>query len=139
MLLELATVAGVSAGTLQLTMTSAGLARRVMEPANAEMLRAALKDVLGADLMIKCGTADQAAAPSARPAPAARQEAPRRQPASGPSDIPPPPEPDPYDDIPDDYDSEPDPSAPPPQVRDPEQVAIELLTEQLGARRLEGG
>lgn len=127
MLLELATVASVSGGAVNLTMSSAGLARRVMESANAEMLRDALKETFKVDLAIRCSAAEDASsAPPQRTAPA----------ASRPAEAPPlPPEPDPYDDVPDDYGSDPEPGAVQ-QIRDPEEIAIELLTEQLGAQRI---
>jgi DNA polymerase-3 subunit gamma/tau len=47
--------------------------------------------------------------------------------------VPPPDEP-PDDEIPDDYG---EPPAAPTTVRDPEEAAIELITAQLGGRRLE--
>src|SRR5207245_1758271 len=53
-LLASATVASVGGGALHLTMPAAGMARRVVEPANADVLRAALKEVLGVDWMIRC-------------------------------------------------------------------------------------
>jgi hypothetical protein len=41
------------------------------------------------------------------------------------------------DDIPEDYGEPVDPSVPPPVVRDPEEAAIELLTAELGVKRLD--
>ena len=57
-LLASANVVSVSGGALHLTMPAAGMARRVVEPANADLLRAALKEVLGVDWMIRCDAAD---------------------------------------------------------------------------------
>ena len=53
-LLESATVVGVESGVLQVAMPSAGMARRVMETANADLLRAALREILGVDWTIRC-------------------------------------------------------------------------------------
>lgn len=131
-LLASATVASVGGGALHLTMPAAGMARRVVEPANADVLRAALKEVLGVDWMIRCDAADGAGDAAGRGAP--QPAGPRGQQQRGPlSDLTPPPD---DDDIPDDYGDE-DPAVPR-VVRDPEEMAIELLTSQLGAQRLEG-
>ncbi len=78
-LLESATVVGVDAGVLQVAMPSAGMARRVLEPANSDLLRAALKELLGVDWTIRCeavgaggqrtpAAARQGDRPGARPA-----------------------------------------------------------------------
>ena len=135
-LLGSASVAALDANTLVLSMPAAGLARRVIEPDNVTVLRDALKEILGVDWAIRCeapdsgppgGSAGQGArTPTRGPTP----------PSSGPADrVPPPPEP-PDEDIPDDYGDEPDPSAHY-RVRDPHDVAIELLTNQLGAKQLD--
>lgn len=127
-LLASATVASVGGGALHLTMPAAGMARRVVEPANADVLRAALKEVLGVDWMIRCDAADGAAPGRGAPQSGSRGPQPR-----GPlSDLVPPPD---EDDIPDDYGEQMDPDVPR-VVRDPEEMAIELLTSQLGAQRL---
>ena len=132
-LLESATVSSAAQGALVLTMPSAGMARRVVEPANADLLRSALTEVLGVNWVIRCETTDAGnrAAPATPAAPAAARSvtAVRRD------SVPPPPEPDPMDEeIPDDYG---DPAAPVIAVRDPAEVAIELLTSELGARPLD--
>ncbi len=129
-LLASATVASVSGGALHLTMPAAGMARRVVEPANADLLRAALKEVLGVDWAIRCEAADGGEGTGAPQRPAPR----RANAGKGPvSDLDPPPD---EEDIPDDYGDELDPAARL-AVRDPEEMAIELLTSQLGAKRLE--
>jgi DNA polymerase-3 subunit gamma/tau len=153
-LLESATVAGVDGATLLLTMPSAALARRVLESGNTDVLRSALREVLGVDWRIRCDAAGSAGAgpsdggpPPPGPAgggPVAGPSAGRApEPAAGASDrraddagadgVPPEPvdrdEPDPYDDI--------DPAAPTAAVQDPEQAAMELLAARLGARRLD--
>ncbi|WP_090481888.1 DNA polymerase III subunit gamma and tau [Nakamurella panacisegetis] len=134
-LLASATVASVSGGALNLTMPAAGMARRVVEPANADLLRAALKEVLGVDWAIRCEAAD-GGSPAGNGRGAPSSVGPQRGGQSkGPvSDLVPPPD---EDDIPDDYGYDVDPSAPKAVVRDPEEMAIELLTTQLGAKRLD--
>lgn len=130
-LLASATVAAVGGGALHLTMPAAGMARRVVEPANADLLRAALKEVLGVDWVIRCEAADGGAAAGrgvARTGPGGPQ------PRGPVSDLVPPPD---EEEIPDDDGEDIDRTAPR-VVRDPEDVAIELLTAQLGAKRLEG-
>jgi DNA polymerase-3 subunit gamma/tau len=137
-LLESATIIGVEQGVLRLAMPSAGMARRVVEPANADLLRAALREVLGVAWTVRCEAADGAAAggpvrgSGSSRRPDARDVDRRGDPSS--SEMSPPPE---DDDIPEDYGEPIDPSAPPPVVRDPEEAAIELLTAELGVKRLD--
>lgn len=132
-LLASATVASVSGGTLNLTMPAAGMARRVVEPANSDLLRAALKEVLGVDWVIRCEASDGPGG-SASVA-AGGPNGPRGNQSRGPvSDLVPPSD---EEEIPDDYGYDVDPSAPRAAVRDPEELAIELLTSQLGAKRLD--
>ena len=130
-LLESATVVGVEGGTLRLSMPSPGVARRMLEPANAELLRSALQEVLGVAWAVECETAGGAPAPqrAGRPVDGIAPTAGARRAA----DVPPPAEPPDDEDIPDDYGA-PVPAA---AVRDPEEAAIELLTAQLGARRVD--
>ncbi len=145
-LLESATVARVEGSALILTMPSAGMARRVVEAANADLLRSALNEVLGVDWTIRCeagdGGTDRAGggrpAGNPRPSGTGPASAARPEPTRGVNaDVPGPPEPPPVDDddIPDDYGEEPSPIDR--KVRDPEEVAIELLSTQLGARRID--
>jgi DNA polymerase III subunit gamma/tau len=134
-LLESATVVGVESGVLQLAMPHAGTARRVLEPDNADVLRGALKQILGVDWTIRCdaGGAAGSAGSSPRESPTGPSSAGRSTiQASDP--LPPPP---PEDDIPDDYGDDPGPEALAATVRDPEEVAIALLSAELGARRLD--
>jgi DNA polymerase-3 subunit gamma/tau len=140
-LLASATVASVSGGALNLTMPAAGMARRVVEPANSDLLRAALKEVLGVDWVIRCEASDGQGGPaqgSARSGPSGASGGPGgsrgSQPRGPVSDLVPPPD---EEEIPDDYGYDVDPSAPRAAVRDPEEMAIELLTSQLGAKRLD--
>ncbi|MDQ6657824.1 MAG: DNA polymerase III subunit gamma and tau [Actinomycetota bacterium] len=155
-LLESATVSEVSGGVLRLTMPHAGMARRVVEPANADLLREALREVLGVDWTIGCDASD--AAPDGHRRPDSMPGFPARQTPPSPThagamtgsdggqpgrsmhsdtspDPVPPPEGEEVDEIPDEY-GDPDiaePSAPP----DPEQAAVDLLAAELGGRRLD--
>ncbi|HWN33856.1 MAG TPA: hypothetical protein VNP03_13990 [Pseudonocardia sp.] len=155
-LLVNATVKAVEGDTLVLTIAAAPLARRLSEQRNTEVISAALRSVLGVAWQVRCdhdggapagrgqaapsgGTnaAASAPAPAASPAPPppVRRPAPTRPTGSEP---PLPPEPPPYEDEEEMVD-EPVPDTPAPQDnrRDPEEVAIELLSAQLGARALE--
>jgi DNA polymerase-3 subunit gamma/tau len=127
-LLESATVVALESGVLRLSMPSAALARRVLEPANADVLRAGLKEALGVDWRIQCeAESGGGTRPSGRAAPAEAW------------DGPPPPEPPadgPDEEIPDDY-GEPADAAGSTGPRDPEAMALELLSAQLGARPLD--
>ena len=133
-LLESATIIGVEQGVLRLAMPSAGMARRVVEPANADLLRAALREVLGVAWTVRCEAAD--GAPAGGPAsPSGSSRAPNSRDLARAGDLPVPPPED--EEIPEDYGEPIDPSAPPPVVRDPEEAAIELLTAELGVKRLD--
>ena len=121
-MLDGAIVLAVEGDTLVLSHVSAPLAKRLNETRNVEIIRDSLKDALGVDWNIRC----EAGSPTA-PEPAAR---PRR--------------------------NDPPPAAAPPEEddeesmlaqavheesgprRDPEEVALELLQSELGARRIEG-
>jgi DNA polymerase III subunit gamma/tau len=161
-LLSNATASAVQGSTLVLTLPNAPLARRLGDDRNVELIRAALRTVLGVDWQVRCEhvdgeagasktqqTAQRAARPSQR---STERPAYRRTATAQPSDdgIPPPPEPsDPADPGPADL-----PPAPmddeamlaeasamtreQPTRRDPEEVALELLAQQLGARRIDG-
>jgi DNA polymerase-3 subunit gamma/tau len=160
------TASAVEGDTLVLTLPTAPLARRLGEERNTEMIKKALHAVLGVDWQVRCEHAGGDAAPSraqqperaARPPqpsaerPVYRRPAPRQPAEPHPPDdgVPLPPEP-------------PDPEDPrmaaPAQApvhdheairaeaagmrrehtarRDPEEVALELLAEQLGARRID--
>jgi DNA polymerase III subunit gamma/tau len=133
-LLQPATIIGVEQGVLRLEMQSAALARLVVEPANADPLKAALREVLGVSWTVRCEAADAGAAGQSGNAAATSSGTDRADRDRRNDPPPPPPE---EDDIPDDYGEPIDPSAPPPVVRDPEEAAIELLTTELGARRLD--
>ncbi|MBY0308983.1 MAG: hypothetical protein K2Q09_09600 [Phycisphaerales bacterium] len=119
-----ATVLAVEDNTLVLTHEAAPLARRLSEQRNADVIVEALKDALGVNWRVRCETGapaatDISAAPAKveEPAPepdhAAREEEESMLAEAGRSD----------------------PSEP---RRDPEEVALELLQSELGARRIDG-
>ncbi|MGH4023770.1 MAG: DNA polymerase III subunit gamma/tau, partial [Pseudonocardiaceae bacterium] len=192
-LLSNATASAVQGDTLVLTLPTAPLARRLADERNVEMIKGALRAVLGVDWQIRCEHAGGDPAPrgATRPSPQPQRPRPAQRPPEGAASapglrspapsrpatqddgIPLPPEPPEFSDPP-----EPDGpgprrhavSPPPPPVteddeeamlaeaaadahresgsrmpvspeplsrRDPEDAALELLTEQLGARRLD--
>ncbi|WP_029108517.1 DNA polymerase III subunits gamma/tau [Mycobacterium sp. URHD0025] len=134
-----AIVRAVEDKTLVLSHESPPLAKRLTESRNADVIRDALKDALGVDWQIRCevGTAEAAPPPPPRAA-----KPPPRVPSRPGRVIP---EPDPV----------PDPEPPPSPEdeeeemlaeasqseagprRDPEEVALELLQNELGARKIE--
>lgn len=121
-MLDGAIVLAVEGDTLVLSHVSAPLANRLNEARNVEIIRDALKDALGVDWNIRC----DAGSPTATE-PAAR---PRQSPA-----MPAPP--------PTDEDDEESMLAQAVHEgtgprRDPEEVALELLQSELGARRIDG-
>ncbi len=136
-----ATVRAVEGNTLVLSHESAPLAKRLSEQRNADVIAEALKDALGVDWQVRCE------AVAATPAPEAPGAAPR--PVERPSRrmVPPPPPP---TEAPADSDTDAraeeesmlaeagqdDASTP---RRDPEEAALELLHNELGARRIDNG
>ncbi|MGE0298706.1 MAG: DNA polymerase III subunit gamma and tau [Pseudonocardia sp.] len=139
-----ATVRAVDGDVLVLHIGAPSLARRLAEQRNAEIVTQALHAVLGVRWRIRCESgeapsAGRAAAP--RPEPPAHRPPPRQRAVV--DDEPLPPEPPPEDAPPDDEESmiaeaAADAGEAPPR-RDPEEVAIELLTAQLGARTIDRG
>lgn len=139
-----ATVRAVEGDTLVLTHESAPLAKRLSEQRNADVIAEALKDALGVNWRVRCETGSPATPAAAPP--------PRKSPPPSPPSrrvVPPPPEPEPP--VTDSAAAESaqrdeeehmlaeagrtDPSAP---RRDPEEAALELLQNELGARRIGG-
>jgi DNA polymerase-3 subunit gamma/tau len=131
-----ATVLAVDGDTLVLTHASAPLAKRLCEQRNADVIAEALKDALGVNWRVRCE--------SGAPSPAEIDPLPAR-PARV---VPPPPEVDTAQrkerEEREDHEDEEgmlaeagrsDPSTP---RRDPEEVALELLQNELGARRIDG-
>ena len=123
---EGAIVRAVDGDTLVLAHQSAPLAKRLTEPHNSNVIREALKDALGVNWRLRCEVGAAAGEPA-------------------PVDEPPPPEPqpDPVDArraeedelIAEAVRDGGDEAAP---RRDPEEVALELLQTELGARRIDG-
>jgi DNA polymerase-3 subunit gamma/tau len=121
-MLDGAIVVAVEGDTLVLSHVSGPLAKRLNEQRNVEIIRDALKDALGVDWNIRCEAGSQTAPPSVERA------------AGKPVAATPPPP------VEDDEESmlaeaERDGTAP---RRDPEEVALELLQSELGARRIDG-
>lgn len=120
-----ATVRAIEGDTLVLSHESAPLAKRLCEQRNADVIAEALKDALGVNWRVRCevGTPAPAAAGSPTPKPeepapepdSARQAEEEHMLAEAVRD---------------------EPSAP---RRDPEEVALELLQNELGARRIDNG
>ena len=123
-----ATVRAIDDNTLVLTHASAPLAKRLSEQRNADVIAEALKDALGVNWRVRCETG--AAEPAAAAPPPLRTEAPADEPADADSAQ---------------RDEEEhmlaeagrgDSSEP---RRDPEEAALELLQNELGARRIDNG
>ncbi|MBV9012167.1 MAG: DNA polymerase III subunit gamma and tau [Pseudonocardiales bacterium] len=153
------TASAVEGNALVLTLPTAPLARRLGDQRNVEMIQHALRTVLGVDWQVRCEQASGEAGPGAqqpqRPAARPPQRSPERpvyrRPSPPPDDgIPPPPEPPDPDDpaaatlpqapMEDDEAMLAEATGTPQeraQHRDPEEIAVELLTAQLGARRLD--
>jgi DNA polymerase-3 subunit gamma/tau len=136
-----ATVRAVEGNTLVLSHESAPLAKRLSEQRNADVIAEALKDALGVDWQVRCEAGAASPAPEAPvPPPRPVERPPRRM-------VPPPPPP---TDAPADSDTDEraeeesmlaeagqdDASTP---RRDPEEAALELLQNELGARPIDNG
>lgn len=122
-----ATVRAVEDNTLVLTHASAPLAKRLSEQRNADVIAEALKDALGVSWRVRCEVG--AAEPGPTAAPAARREAPPDELADGGSA---------QRDEEEHMLAEAGRSEAGPR-RDPEEAALELLQNELGARRIDGG
>jgi DNA polymerase-3 subunit gamma/tau len=123
-----ATVRAVEGNMLVLTHASAPLAKRLSEQRNADVIAEALKDALGVDWRVRCETG------AAEPAPAAAPPVAKEAPADEPADV---------DSAQRDEEEHllaeagrGDSSEP---RRDPEEAALELLQNELGARRIDNG
>ncbi|MFL6130234.1 MAG: hypothetical protein ACJ73E_14365, partial [Mycobacteriales bacterium] len=114
-LLMNASVHSVSDGVLTLTISHAPLSRILAQDVNTDVVRGALRDVLGVDWRVQVRVDGGPAVGGADPTPA------------------PPPEEDPRDDEP----AAPRAGGEAPARTDPEEVAISLLESTLGARRVE--
>jgi DNA polymerase-3 subunit gamma/tau len=122
-----ATVRAVEDNTLVLTHTSAPLAKRLSEQRNAEVIAEALKDALGVNWRVRC----EAGAPAPAEIPAAPAAAPDEPPAPDADSV--------RRDEEEGMLAEAGRSDPSEPRRDPEEVALELLQNELGARRIDGG
>ncbi len=148
-----ATVHAIEGNTLVLTHDSAPLAKRLSEQRNADVIAEALKDALGVNWRVRCEVgaptlavgvplAGGDASPMV-PRPAVpRASVPRPVPKVD-APVPDVAEPTDRGAVPDEDEEgmlaeagRSDPSAP---RRDPEEVALELLQNELGARRIDGG
>ncbi len=145
-LLTNATARSVEGGVLLLMLPTAPLARLLAEDRHVDMIRSALHDVLGVDWRIRCEHegGDSRGATSRSPEPPA--PAPSRRPAdsagpTGSANTTAPAEPAGAGGAEQDEESMLAEVArgnqAPADRRDPEEAALELLTEQLGARRIE--
>jgi len=114
-----AIVRAVEADTLVLSHDSAPLAKRIVEQRNSDVIREALKDALGVDWKIRCEAG--AAAPAARPEPESAAPSPPQR-----------------DDDEEDMLAEAGNDTSEVTRRDPEEAALELLQNELGARRIDG-
>ena len=120
-MLDGAIVLALEGDTLVLSHVSAPLAKRLNETRNVEIIRDALKDALGVDWNIRCDAGSPTATePAARP----------RQPVDAVTSAPP--EDDEESMLAQAVHEEAGPR------RDPEEVALELLQSELGARRIDG-
>lgn len=130
-----AIVRAVEGDTLVLSHESAPLAKRLTEQRNADVIREALKDALGVNWNIRCETGDAGPPAPTQPSAAAAPTSPRpRRTIPEPPPPPPPPEEDDEESMLAEAGS--DTSDTP--RRDPEEVALELLQNELGARRIDG-
>jgi DNA polymerase III subunit gamma/tau len=133
-----ATVRAVEGNTLVLSHESAPLAKRLCEQRNADVIAEALKDALGVDWRVRCeaGAASATEPPPAPPRPVERSSPRRVVPPPAPAEEP--------------VESESDQRAEEESMlaeagqddesterRDPEEAALELLQNELGARRID--
>jgi DNA polymerase-3 subunit gamma/tau len=129
-MLDGAIVVAVEGDTLVLSHVSAPLAKRLNEQRNVEIIRDALKDALGVNWNIRCDAGSPTApAPVERARPVLGERSDGRSVAAAP---PPPEEDDEESMLAEAGRAETAPR------RDPEEVALELLQSELGARPIEG-
>jgi DNA polymerase-3 subunit gamma/tau len=131
-----ATVRAIDDNTLVLTHASAPLAKRLSEQRNADVIAEALKDALGVNWRVRCEAGAPAPAAGVPPAGGGAN------PVTAEVEEPPPSESADADSAQREEEEHmlaevgrSDPSAP----RDPEEVALELLQSELGARRIDNG
>ena len=140
-----ATVRAVEDNTLVLSHESAPLAKRLSEQRNADVIAEALKDALGVDWRVRCEAGAPNPTATEQPAvPARRGERGGGSPARGASrpssSAEPPADEDPVQRAEEESmlaeAGQDDSTAP---RRDPEEAALELLQNELGARRIDNG
>jgi len=136
-----ATVLAIEGNTLVLTHSSAPLAKRLSEQRNADVIAEALKDALGVNWRVRCDTGGAVPVTSdpAPPPAGGRVSPPVPQASPAPTDVLAVVESGQQDDDEEHMLAEAgraDPQAP---RRDPEEVALELLQNELGARRIDNG
>ncbi|WP_322860815.1 DNA polymerase III subunits gamma/tau [Mycobacterium europaeum] len=119
-----ATVRALEENTLVLTHSSAPLAKRLCEQRNADVIAEALKDALGVNWRVRCEVG--AAVPVESAPPPTRVEEPAPEVAR-------------RDDEEEHMLAEAGRAESSGPRRDPEEVALELLQNELGARRIDGG
>ncbi|MGB3485811.1 MAG: DNA polymerase III subunit gamma/tau, partial [Mycobacterium sp.] len=119
-----ATVLAIDGDTLVLSHESAPLAKRLSEQRNTDVIREALKDALGVNWRVRCDPGGPAGAPAPAAEPTAEKVAAQadRQAAERAEE--------------DAMLAEAADSVSTPR-RDPEEVALELLQSELGARKIE--
>jgi len=118
-----AIVRAVEGDTLVLAHESAPLAKRLTEQRNADVIRDALKDALGVDWRVRCEVGAGLPIPEADPLPP-------EEPAPDPVEAQRAEEDSMIAEVGRDEDAAP--------RRDPEEIALELLQSELGARRIDG-
>jgi DNA polymerase III subunit gamma/tau len=123
-----ATVRAIEDNTLVLTHASAPLAKRLSEQRNADVIAEALKDALGVNWRVRCEAGEPA--PAATPPMPAREDTPSNDPAQGDAA---------QREEEEHMLAEAGRSEPAAPRRDPEEVALELLQNELGARRIDNG
>jgi DNA polymerase-3 subunit gamma/tau len=116
-----AIVRAVEGDTLVLSHESGPLAKRLVEQRNSDVIREALKDALGVDWKIRCEAGAPAATPAAPEPERVTPSQPRR------------------DDDEEDMLAEAGNDTSEVPRRDPEEAALELLQNELGARPIDGG
>lgn len=121
-----ATVRAVEDNTLVLSHSSAPLAKRLCEQRNADVIAEALKDALGVSWRVRCEVGD--AEPAPNPLPPKAEERAAAAPAAAAAE---------RDDEEEHMLAEAGRSEPSAPRRDPEEAALELLQNELGARRID--
>lgn len=131
-----ATVRAIDGNTLVLTHASAPLAKRLSEQRNADVIAEALKDALGVNWRVRCEVGGPAPAAEETPARGGSSPSPAEQKPSVTASAA-------AESAQRDEEEHmlaeagrSDPSAP---RRDPEEAALELLQNELGARPIDGG